>query len=141
MYVLIKKFNLPFLFVLLTFSILSCSKYENGPIFSLRTKKARLSGTWELRKVLFNEQEKVNFANENTGYTFEKNGNYQVTNLDNSSGFEINGTWDFVDHKELLYIDVDNVQTLFKIRRLRNGSLWLEKEFNGDNLLYKYKKN
>lgn len=29
---------------------ISCGKYEEGPSISLRTKKARLTGVWEISK-------------------------------------------------------------------------------------------
>ena len=36
----------------------SCGKYEDGPSFSLRTKKARLTGEWELVKINGKEENK-----------------------------------------------------------------------------------
>lgn len=34
------------IFIFLVISLTSCGKYEDGPDFSLRTKKQRLTGTW-----------------------------------------------------------------------------------------------
>jgi hypothetical protein len=35
-------------------SVTGCGKYEEGPSVSLRTKKARVVGTWEIEKVMEN---------------------------------------------------------------------------------------
>ena len=52
--------------------LFSCSKYEDGPGISLRTKKARLTGTWEIAKI--NGQNPDLF--EDWEFEFEKNGDF-----------------------------------------------------------------
>lgn len=51
----------------------SCSKYEDGPSFSLRTKKARVTGDWEVVRI-------GNETYPQNGYslemTFEKDGDF-----------------------------------------------------------------
>ena len=52
----------------------SCSKYEDGPAFSLRTKKSRLVGDWELVKI--NGQSPEAYMNSSSGSW------YTVSNVD-----------------------------------------------------------
>ena len=40
--------------LILVISILTdCKKYDEGPLISLRTKKARLAGDWKIEKILY----------------------------------------------------------------------------------------
>ncbi len=119
----------------------SCKKYEEGPVFAFRTVKARLTGTWKLKTVLFNNKEKLNFANEDALHTFESNGAYIISeeNTLGSNGTQY-GSWDFADKKSFLFLDIASDQTVYTIKRLKNQSMWLEKESGGNLLLYKYKK-
>src|ERR1043165_7847537 len=40
-------------------SIISCKKYEEGPAFSLMSKKARLSNIWQVNQYLLNGEDKT----------------------------------------------------------------------------------
>jgi hypothetical protein len=64
----------------------SCSKYEDGPAFSLRTKKGRLVGDWELVK--------INGQNPET-YMSSSSGSWStvVSNVDIEWEFESDGDW------------------------------------------------
>lgn len=67
----------------------SCKKYEEGPAFTLRTAKARITGEWKYEKYVIDGQE----LNENITITFKKDANVSYHNADIS---EIkNGGWDF----------------------------------------------
>ena len=105
----------------------SCSKYEDGPKFSLRTKKARLTGEWEV----------VRIGNETfpqDGYSvemeFEKEGDFRYTYSYDSYSYSYNGTWEFSNDKEEVDIIIDNNVETFEILRLKNDELWLEASDN-----------
>lgn len=105
----------------------SCSKYEDGPKFSLRTKKARLAGDWEV----------VRIGNETfpqNGYSiemeFEKEGDFRYTYSYGTYSYSYNGEWEFASDKEDLDIIIDNQVQTFEILRLKNDELWLEDSDN-----------
>lgn len=54
----------------------SCGKYEEGPAFSLATKKARLTGDWTLKETSYNGVVVENLSNfgEITTITYKKDG-------------------------------------------------------------------
>ena len=92
----------------------SCSKYEDGPLISLRTKKARLTGTWNLEKIngtspALGEQWEFEFENDGD-YT-----EYQIS-VDSWNGTlsqtSTTGEWKFKEDGEELHI-------FYNIRRWR----------------------
>lgn len=111
----------------ITFVLGSCSKYEEGPAFSLRTKKARLAGEWKADKYV-DENGNSSNADEEGTIEFEKDG----TVIYDYDGVSISGDWEFTKSKEYLEITItifgqqDKVE--FKILRLKNDELWLEDE-------------
>jgi hypothetical protein len=101
----------------------SCGKYEDGPGFSLLTKKARLVGDWDRKSVTSG-----NFTIEDTDdeiTTFEKDGTIKVS----EDGVSYSGTWEFIDKKEKLRVSYTEGSFTFSddytIRRLTNKELWL----------------
>ncbi len=44
-------------FTILSIAIVSCNKYEDGPSISFRSAEKRLTGKWEISKILFNEKD------------------------------------------------------------------------------------
>lgn len=104
-------------------AIPSCGKYEDGPGFSLLTKKARLVGDWDRKSVTSG-----NFTIEDTDdeiTTFEKDGTIKVS----EDGVSYSGTWEFIDKKEKLRVSYTEGSFTFSddytIRRLTNKELWL----------------
>jgi len=114
--------------------ISSCNKYEDGPKFTLMTKKARLTGDWTVKEY---EDENGNVVTVNNGdyVSFEKDGDYKAT-VDNIT---YSGTWDFSDDKEDLKITytygATAISTSYEIRRLTNKELWIEDE---DNIIRRF---
>jgi hypothetical protein len=49
-----KLINVTLMFAVCTIIALSGCKYEDGPGLSLRSKKARVTAKWEVKKVLYN---------------------------------------------------------------------------------------
>lgn len=79
---------------LLSVVLVACGKYEEGPGFSLKSKKSRLAGKWKIESATFNGTDVTasytaflpNYVME-----FKKDGTYTAT----SGSFTDNGTWEF----------------------------------------------
>lgn len=111
------------LFILAISAILfsSCGKYEDGPALSLRTKKARLKGTWDLSE-LRNDGTLINFKSisvpdfplsisASLKFIFAKDetGEFKIAVAGMPMG--INGTtkWEFTSKKENLKLKVESL--------------------------------
>jgi hypothetical protein len=104
----------------------SCGKYEDGPGFSLLSKKARVVGDWEVKSVgsqVFGSEYSVDMS-------FEKSGDLLVTSSYSYQGYSQSysyaGSWDFASDKEQLSLIVDGSVQLFEIKRLTNKEMWLD---------------
>lgn len=112
----------------------SCGKYEDGPSFSLRSKKARLTGEWEVVEI--NGQKPTGYKLE---MEFEKSGDFKATYAytygSQTYSDVAKGEWEWESDKEEISIrfDGETTTTDFEIKRLTNKELWLE-----DNSGYEY---
>ncbi|MEX2485590.1 MAG: lipocalin family protein [Brumimicrobium sp.] len=132
-----KTIKLMSLAVLATVFLLgsSCSKYEEGPAFSLRTKKARLAGEWKADKYVSPDGEESNADGDDGTMEFEKDGTVTYS----YDGFSVSGEWEFTKSKEYLEIELEffgqtDTQEM-KILKLKNDELWLEDE-DGSQMHY-----
>lgn len=114
----------------------SCGKYEEGPGFSLMTKKARVAGVWKLEKYVSANGTVTNAeADDNTTFEFTKDGSVIITSTDGGASFTINGTWEFTKDKEyikttLVFFGQSSIDEV-KILRLTNKEFWTVDE-DGD---------
>lgn len=116
----------------------SCSKYEDGPAFTLRTKKSRLLGEWELVK-LSDENGAVIFPSSDNDYEihmeFEKDGDFELgyTYEEDGTPYSLSsvGEWEFSSDKEELKVDYFGDKVVWEIQRLTNKELWFE-DVSGD---------
>ena len=108
------------LLIIVITSLFSCKKYEEGPIFSLRTKKSRLVNEWKLLDAI---------AGIDLYWKFEKNG--KCTQTINSLSFD--GTWNFEDNKESLAITFNGKTESSPIIKLTKDELWL-KDLQGNTV-------
>ncbi len=111
----------------------SCGKYEDGPGLSIRSKKARLTGTWVVESAI---QGSTDITGDITNggsveLTFDKDGvftyayDYVIFGVPASGS--ITGTWDFSDDKsELVITNGSGDSNSAKILRLTSSELWLE---------------
>jgi len=115
------KFStLVLLVVLSATSVLnSCGKYEEGPNFTLLTKKMRVTGEWTLIAL---DDEEVNPADGfESKLLFEGDGAFtQSTNLGGLISEDI-GTWEFSSDMSLLIIN----ETEATILKLKNKEMKL----------------
>ncbi len=81
----------------------SCSKYDQGPGLSFRSKSARVTNHWKVQKVLW-EGDDVTELLEGQTYEFKEDNTYAI--YDNDIVSE-NGKWSLVEEKEKLEM-IDN---------------------------------
>jgi hypothetical protein len=117
----------------------SCGKYEDGPNFSLLTKKARLTREWDVKSIGNDILEQGEFG---FTITFDKDGSLKYTYSGGTQSESYSGTWDFASDKENLVITADNDSEIYEIKRLTNKELWLDTdESSADGDLLKLEAN
>lgn len=118
----------------------SCSKYDEGPGVSLRSKKERVANTWEIEKAMRNGEDVTSDYDEYTLRT-TKDGDAELAALYSSGSFsfeyETQGTWMFTDDKESLMLDFENddADRNYQILRLAEDEMWL-REIGGEDELH-----
>lgn len=131
--------------VVAIFALSSCGKYDDGPEFSLASKKSRVVNTWKLDREFVNGNERTLTADDKDDYTeFTKDGKVKVTWVSGSQSTTIEGTWEFDSSKEHLVVKISNTYfgqtmtttTSYKILRLKSNEMWLEEQDGGD--IHKY---
>jgi hypothetical protein len=126
------------------FVLTSCYKYEEGPRFSLLSRKARLCNEWKLETYLDNGTDKT-VESETTTLTIEKDGTYSISTVRNEMGqiqseFS-HGTWVFQDAKgQVVMTDSQegSIPLTFDIIELRNSRLQLRKKLMGISYIFQY---
>ena len=107
------------------FIIPSCGKYEEGPGFSLLTKKMRLVGKWDRKEIVYSDGT-VEQDTDDEIVDFQKDGVY--AEVDGNVSY--NGTWEFADDKEDIKIRYTYGSVSYEysreILRLTNKELWVE---------------
>lgn len=110
-----------------TFVLGSCSKYEEGPALSLRTKKARVANTWKTDKYVTADGTEV-AANDESTSEYTKDGNVTIT----TGSVSFTGTWEFNDDKTGIVTTFDtggfSSTTTSIIIKLENDEMWLADE-------------
>jgi hypothetical protein len=108
----------------------ACKKYEEGPVISLRSKKARVVNVWKVDAVYSSG---VNITNDylqthvDQKTEFRDNGEFIETYKDNLGVVRtINGTWAFDSGKEKLNITVIGITLSYDIIRLKEKEMWLK---------------
>jgi len=121
------------------FALHGCSRFEDGPGFSLRTVTARLTGKeWNVEKLYGDALE----SDEIIVWEFDKDGEMKSTYIENyldSNGQSMTETdiyvyeWKFEDGKTTVELKEDNFICQFEILRLTNKEMVLEDE-DGDTI-------
>lgn len=116
--------------------ISGCKKYEDGPMFSLLTKKQRLTGDWEATKLIsdgdnmINQGAQVEMEFDGDG-DFKLKSTFQYTYTDyygqtytNTYNNQVTGDWEFSNDKEEIELDYDEGgREEWEITRLTNKEL------------------
>lgn len=145
------KQNLKLVFVAFLLLFFGCKKYDEGPLLSLRTKTARVTGTWEVEYLGINGTDSTQIFKNSVyyaRYVFIKNSagdelvEYLYTNI---SGIH-KSEWYFGSrkgYKHELYVRVGlaGCGSSFLIKRLTDKQMWLEgTTYSGKSCYLKLKK-
>jgi|YNPMSStandDraft_1061717.scaffolds.fasta_scaffold00167_7 hypothetical protein len=120
------------LVALLSIFIFACKKYEEGPMFSLRSKEERLANTWKVKQYFENGVDKTkDFLDEfkNFVMNISKNNTYTLSYDDSyyDDKYSESGTWYFNTGKtSVIFIDDDNCASTWKILKLKEKEFWAE---------------
>ncbi len=116
--------------------ITSCNKYDDGPAISLKSRTERVANTWEVEEAM-NDGNDVSSDFDQYQLTMLSDGDATLVALysigDLSFEFETDGTWEFQDNQEKIFLDFENddADRTFVILRLMEDELWL-REQGGD---------
>jgi hypothetical protein len=129
------------LMIFTAWSLGGCSKYDDGPRFSLRSKKERVTNNWVATRVFRNDIEETNFYFL-YGMEFQRNGGFIWRidrNDDNLDLAERAGTWQLTAANTQIEItfleadpDTDQEKLFLTIRRLAEDELWVSFIYRGD---------
>jgi len=122
------------IFVLISIVILNgCSKYEDGPVFSLRSKKARLVNKWKLEKLLIDGIESGVQGqyppNLDVWVEFKKDDTFE-------NFWGSNGKWEFNDSKEKIRLLSENSVLIKELTILALKENELKIEYESGNQLH-----
>jgi len=117
-------------------TITSCNKYEDGPKFSLLTKKMRITGDWTATESIYTTTSGSSTTSTISGVTLsiEKDGTYKETDPSGSDS----GTWRLGEDKDDLLTTSSapgSVEEGARILKLKSKELWLRITLsNGDKI-------
>jgi len=120
---------------LLTLGLVGCTKFSEGPSFSIQTRKARICNDWKLSDYVLNGNN-VFDASITTKMSIDKDGTYSISNYTNEleqiQGTYSHGTWVFGEDNTsvFFYADTTTVNPVheYSIKELRSKRMVLEEE-------------
>ena len=118
-----KYIKLSFILSMCVISLFSgCKKYEEGPSFSLSSKKSRLTNTWKFVKVFdVTTSEDLTADFEGSTMEFQKDGTINLV----ENGMTETDTWKFTSDKEEIAISLaSGGSIIWKIRKLAGKEFW-----------------
>jgi hypothetical protein len=114
----------------LFFMLVSCKKYEEGPVVSLKSKTERLANTWKVEKAMENGENKLSEYN-NIRITLTREGYYFYYTVGLASfSFSFTGSWKLVNDNKVMEAEVKDgagvpIIKRYKIIRLKENEVWL----------------
>ena len=113
--------------------ISSCGKYEEGPKFSLLSKKARVTNTWKLTKVEWNGQDNTpSESSYSLTMTLKDDETLTATYTIFTIPYNVTGTWAFSSDKANLILTDNSGTSTNEIIRLTNKEMKLRQIDAGD---------
>lgn len=133
-----KSISVILLLIISIVSLNSCKKYPEGPGFSLRTAKGRITNQWVWKTTTYNGQ--VAQSGSQFGYKpgtdldIKKDGSYIFTSY--------SGTWAFTSDKESVNFTISGSSSneTYKILKLTSKELWLYEKSSNNEYVYRYEK-
>lgn len=117
-------------------SFTGCKKYDEGPAFSLSSKKVRVAGTWKFKSFIDNGNDDTQYFIDSQ-WEFQKDGDFK----DIENGNVYLGSWEFASDKEAIDLTYDGDTYRWNITRLTNKEMWLERNDSGHFIESKLSKN
>lgn len=115
----------------------ACNKYEDGPSFSLLSRKSRMANNWRIDRAYDNGSD-VTDSYDRYELDLGKSGSARISESSSFGGViftvETNGTWTFTNNDEDVRLDFDNddADATYQILKLERSELWLRER--GDDL-------
>ena len=116
--------------------LMGCKKYDDGPMFSLRSREERISNTWRIDRAMTGSDD-VTSAFDQYELRLTKDHDASLTATYTLFGtdfsFTTSGTWSFENKDEDLRLDFEDgdADETYQILRLKETELWL-REKGGD---------
>ncbi len=111
----------------------SCGKYEEGPGFSLLTKKMRITGEWKMEKIFKNgTEQELTADSQNATMLIESDGTGKMTYTSGSLTLAVDFEWQFGDSKETFKVRMKKLDGTWdewdesEIIRLANKEFWIK---------------
>src|SRR3990172_6777766 len=105
------------------FNFQSCKKYDDGPAISLKSKKGRLTGEWELT----GGDPGIYDPTISQIWEFEKDGDFKWTYSYTGYSYSYQGDWEWENNKEEIELTFTGGGiSEFVIKRLTNKELTIE---------------
>lgn len=121
--------------ILFVFGLYGCNKYQEGPKFSLLTKKSRMVNHWQLKLAKANGESWTPFFPLKEIELFDDNNQISTFSTLNVET-ELEGQWEFVNQKEELKLIYANGQSQsYRITKLKKDELNIY--YNSNDTLYK----
>lgn len=126
------------------FVVSSCRKYEDGPTFSLASKKQRISRDWNAELIARNSFDVMNQYG-SFNMSFDKGGSFTWTYslASDSTLREIKGNWELGNAKTAIKLEYQLTDTTLQqsvdrllfmdIQRLTGSEMWLEYIWESDD--------
>lgn len=124
--------------------VLPACRYDDGPKFTIRSSKARITANWYMYQYLENDKDLTdNFNGLFPDWLLEikKDNTYTISfTFFNGKNTE-NGKWEFSDANKQINLKKDGTGTnIWKITRLKSHELWAEQtDGNGKRIQYHLK--
>jgi hypothetical protein len=110
-----------------------CSKYPDGPGFSLLPKKWRLAEDWKPKQIIENGTDitAVYWAHvKSESRNIHKDGTFSFSQVNDNSSITYSGTWAWSADKTVIYFTYSTGSQLitdgFVILRLKEDDMWLK---------------
>ena len=124
-------------------ALVGCKRYEDGPLISFRSPKARVTNDWsaslvsrnEIRETQFYCRYDLNFTKDNNFVWF-----LQAANTSDTALTLYEGTWDLISDKTQIRLEFTSAETptfstqnlIMDIVRLKEKEMWVNYLINGD---------
>jgi len=119
--------------------VTSCGKYEEGPKFTLLSKKARMTNEWKFTKQESNGIDTTpNESEFSVTMTLKEDGTASVVMVVFGLPLNYSGEWAFSDDKEELILSDDTGTQNLEIIKLTNSELKVRQMQGNDEIVTTY---